>query len=915
MGHVAKAAESIGILCLEGVKPGTNADMHRVEIIVGENTVTFVERGVFRQCKAMLFGSRCCHSVRVDDKVKGSEALANAEQFGAVAAVGPLVDVRELRQHATVQMDYHRLVQDLTDVAQAADAGREQLVGLALEGKGRLQKDAAALLMQLTHLYSQAVASGDEVDYLRLNLGRLQEIQSNLERIRAGQKLYELFDGPFLRAYYSQIDGTFQPYSICIPSGYDEGRAFPLIVQFHEYRGFDPFQCISAQCYAGAICVRPEGRRASDYMFLGEEDVLEVIREVCELYNVDRGRIYLTGRAMGGTGSWNLAVHYPDMFAGIMPVAAGADCSALPGRRDWVSDPHEGYGALREFLTSRHSPSSFAENLAHCRVHMVHGTADNVVPVEHARVMADRLRELGYDFQYLEFPQSGHADLPFWAENYALASVFAGPAQRTPARIRFRTADLRHNLAWWLRVDRLLAPDCFSQVRAQLADGEVTIETDNVGALTLLLDRVSASATPDGVRVDGTQMPVPEGMEGRQLSVELCDGRWRVAQPPEGLVKMRGLSGPFSDVFRDAFMVVYGTAEGSGLWAEIARREAERFAWEWELRYGSPCRLSADGEVEEADMRRFNLLLFGGPQVNSISERMADALPVKLTPDAVTVGGRTYEGEDVGVMLCYPNPLNPDKMIALVAGLSPGALYQACDRTGLWFNWGIYDKYKWFDYAVYDSLTNGPETFRVVGFFDNCWRLPSEERQCSLGGGKQWEGLAEHRRRNRPQRFPRMVELPGAETGSVCLSDVLPSRIRQHRGAVGFDRSYEGGMIRLGQRVFEKGLGIKVPSEITYDLQGRYGWFRATVGLTDPPGGGPTPAKVVPEAALFEVRGDGRVLHRSHVLGWQEGQPGYAEVAVNVAAVEELTLKVESVSGVIPPLHGSAAWADPVVEP
>jgi len=826
------------------------------------------------------------------------------------------VRVRELHQHTRRQTDYRRLEKDLTDVALLGHAERARLEDLALKGEDRQQKDAAALLMQLRYLYTLAAKGGEEVDYLRLNPAQLRQIQSNMERIKAGQRLYELFTGAFLRAYYSEIDGTFQPYSVCLPPDYDESRSYPLLVQLHQYDGFAPFQSMSARCLAGAICVRPEGRKASDFMFTGEDDVLAVIGEVRELYSVDEGRIYLMGQGMGGTGCWNLAVHYPDLFAGIVSVAGDAGCGALQNGGAEDPDAPGGYGELRRFLHGKHSPASFAVNLAHCRVRAIHGAAGQMTPVQHARAMAGRLRQLGYDFEYLEFPQSAHGDVPFWAKDYALASVFAGPAQKVPRKIRFRTADLRHGGAWWLRVDRLLAPDRFSEVRAQLRDGEVAVETDNVAALTLLVNRMPGGYRPQKVNLDGTQIPVPDGAQGGEFCVESLGGTWQTTRPHQHAIKRRGLSGPFSDIFRDPFMVVYGTAGDSELWMEIARREADRFVWEWQLRYGSPCRLKADSEVDDSDLECFNLLLFGGPQVNRLSARIADRLPIGIGPDAVRVGQRTYQGDDVGVMLCYPNPLSPDRMIALVAGLSPGALYQAYDRTGLWFNHGIYDKYKWFDYAVFDALTWGPETFKVVGFFDNCWRLPTEGSRCELGGGKQWEGLAQYRQRNRRQGFPSMAELPGAEAGKVYLSDVLPVRIRQHRGAVGFDRSYEGGVIRLGERLFGKGLGTKAPSEITYDLQGRYRSFRAVVGLTQGFTARRPPAAVRAGAAVvFEVWGDGKLLSRSPALGWRQGQPNQAELTVDVAGVGELTLKVHAVNTAPHAPRGSTVWADPVLTP
>ncbi len=42
-------------------------------------------------------------------------------------------------------------------------------------------------------------------------------------------------------------------------------------------------------------------------------------------YAVDPQRIYLTGISMGGYGAWAMAIHYPQRFAALVPIAGGAD--------------------------------------------------------------------------------------------------------------------------------------------------------------------------------------------------------------------------------------------------------------------------------------------------------------------------------------------------------------------------------------------------------------------------------------------------------------------------------------------------------------------------------------------------------------------------------------------------------------
>ena len=68
------------------------------------------------------------------------------------------------------------------------------------------------------------------------------------------------------------------------------------------------------------IVASPFGRGNAFYEDMGEQDVLQVLREVQRLYSIDPDRIYLTGGSMGGWGAWNIGLRCPDMFAALAPV-------------------------------------------------------------------------------------------------------------------------------------------------------------------------------------------------------------------------------------------------------------------------------------------------------------------------------------------------------------------------------------------------------------------------------------------------------------------------------------------------------------------------------------------------------------------------------------------------------------------
>jgi len=524
--------------------------------------------------------------------------------------------------------------------------------------------------------------------------------------------------------------------------------------------------------------------------------------------------------------------------------------------------------------------------------------------------MIGRLRdELGFEHvEYLEFPQEGHGGFPRWVRELALAKLFgAGPAPRVE-HFRYRSAHLRHDRAWWLRLDRLDSPVRFAEVEAELGDGNARIKTDNVSALTVLVTEAPKQVRTVGV--DGVEFPVPE--HAATLSLEKWRGRWRVASA-DGLLKRKGLSGPISDVFRNRFLLVYGTIGQSELRRTISLREAQRFSNEWARRYGDGPRMKEDVDVTERDIHLCDLVLFGGPAVNDVSRRVVGGLPVTIGDDGIKLRGRLYDHPSAGLLICYPNPLNRNRMIVMAAANSPWALYQAFDRFGLWFNWGIYDKYKWFDYGLYDGWTIGPGTFQEVGFFDNRWQLP-DEGDAPAGGGVAFRVDAEEARRAALQEFPRYASLDDVPEGPLLLSDLLPTRIDQYRGAVGINRSYAGRRIRLGDKPFDHGLGVKVPSSISWKLDGRFEHFTATVGLMHGFKGEPRPARTATEEVIFEVWGDGELLAATRPLNWKEGGKNWTAIEAEVRKKRVVKLVARAKSGATW-LYGAAAWGAPTVMP
>ena len=53
------------------------------------------------------------------------------------------------------------------------------------------------------------------------------------------------------------------------------------------------------------------------------EEVKDIVLQVAEMFDIKRDRIMVTGSSMGGYGTWEIAMCYPEIFAAAAPVAGG----------------------------------------------------------------------------------------------------------------------------------------------------------------------------------------------------------------------------------------------------------------------------------------------------------------------------------------------------------------------------------------------------------------------------------------------------------------------------------------------------------------------------------------------------------------------------------------------------------------
>lgn len=180
-------------------------------------------------------------------------------------------------------------------------------------------------------------------------------------------------------------------YLLYLPPDYDTRAQWPLLLFLHGSgeRGNDlervkkhgPPKRIAQGHHFPFIVVSPQ---VPENQRWSSERLALVLDEVQRRYNVDPDRVYVTGLSMGGYGTWDLAMDFPDRFAAIAPICGGGDT--------WRA------------CSIRHVPTW-----------VFHGAKDEVVPVERSEELIAVLQGCNGDVRSTIYLEAGH---DAWTETY-----------------------------------------------------------------------------------------------------------------------------------------------------------------------------------------------------------------------------------------------------------------------------------------------------------------------------------------------------------------------------------------------------------------------------------------------------------------------------------------------------------------
>lgn len=571
----------------------------------------------------------------------------------------------------------------------------------------------------------------------------LERCDARLKSLESGSNMPLMLQGRQVRGYKSEVDGSFQPYGVIVPSGYAPGRPIRLDVVLHgstrpvgmsELRfmnGFDSGDSGSNGPDVPWIELHPLGRVENCYRWAGETDVFEAIEDVCKSYSIDRDRIVLRGMSMGASGTWHLGLKRPDRFVALGPYCGYVDT------HQFSQTPLPNFvkvGPLPEHQElGLHMLDSvdYAANAGILPSIACMGEKD--VFFDAHVIMGKAFHREGLELTNLISNGTGHViDPVIHGEQMArIGDYVAKGIQRSPAHLRFVTWTLKYPEAHWVKLLGLERHYARAEFVGRLeADKTVRLEkAENISRFQVQGTALSGAGsrlfvgdrlvfTPDMARDKGAGGYVFEKRNGVWRYLDRSD-----SFHPRG--KRPGVQGPIDDAFTAPFLCVRGTGKPWNprvqQWSEV---NLKRFGYEWSRYMRGELPVKDDKDVTADDVSRYNLICFGDPGSNKWIRKALSKLPLKWSRKVLTFRGNAYDSAHYAPSLITESPLAGAAGKYLV--INSGHTFHEPEFSTL--NYLLFPRLgDWAVMKVGAPVTGNPsEAVReepvVAGYFDEQWK-------------------------------------------------------------------------------------------------------------------------------------------------------------------------------------------------
>ena len=513
----------------------------------------------------------------------------------------------------------------------------------------------------------------------------LRQGMERAQQLRDGKPAWISATGLVVRGYVSKLDDSVQPYGLVVPASFipNSPHKWRLDFWFHG-RGetLSELSFLSQRTKSNGdftprdtIVLHTYSRFCNGQKLAGEVDVFEALADVKKNYPIDDNRIVVRGFSLGGAACWQIAAHYPGLWAAAAP---GAGFSETPDFLKVYQGENMQPTWYEETLWHQYNATDYALNFFNLPTVAYSGEIDS--QKQAADIMDKAMRAEKLELTHIIGPQTRHAYHPVAKQEVSrrIDSIAERGRDPLPKEIRFTTWTLRYNNCAWLTVDALEQHWKQARMVATLGDNGLLVErAENVSAFSISMPPGSCPFSPrsavsvafGGVQLNG---PKPGSDRSWEASFHRVGKGWEVGKAPEqGLHKGHDLQGPIDDAFMSSFLVVRPTGHAAnekvGAWVAA---ELAHFTNEWRRHFRGDARVKDDTAVTDADIAAHNLILWGDAQSNQLLAKLSDKLPMRWANDNVALGNKTFPAANHVPLMIYPNPLNPNRYVVLNSGFT-----------------------------------------------------------------------------------------------------------------------------------------------------------------------------------------------------------------------------------------------------
>jgi dienelactone hydrolase len=532
------------------------------------------------------------------------------------------------------------------------------------------------------------------------------------------------------RTFISGIDRSVQYYAVVPPpreAFARDARPEALVLSLHGASVEATSQAASYRQRDWCVVICPTNRRpfGFDWEDWGRIDALEVLADAERTWRTDPSRRFLTGHSMGGHGTWHLGVTHPGLFAAIAPSAGWGWFDDYGGRRPGAEEAGADalLGIFRRSASTSDTPA-LVENLRGTPVFILHGDADDNVPLALARQMRDRLDAAGIASvlqvragggHWWDDPQTPGADCVDWP---AMFDLFRDSRLSTPTSVRFMHPAM-------LALPAGLAPAGahagVTGALQQQAGVRSELLTARDGSISTINLRVLSIARAGEATIDGTSLTLTGGTHLRAAGTPAT---WTIARGERpGAAETNA---PTQKWGRDAGLFKYALMDGFALLASERGGEADDAAALATARYlGERWWYQGNGYArfvrEPLEQRERRVLVVGVATADGGEPAppawMPDA-PLRVSGAGATLGEHTFTGRHA-VLITHPGPNTRAAILATDADILRLTALLPIFTSGVGYA----------DVTVLseDFLQRGFEGVRAAGFFGPTWGLDGAE--------------------------------------------------------------------------------------------------------------------------------------------------------------------------------------------